>query len=153
MIIPAAIACFIQGPVLTTLGARDARNRPMIARGSGGHGLAAPGRLEIAISASLWPETVANLRDKGALSITFVDPEIYLAFQVKGRGALRDADAVDCARAVAHVAELRQRLFGFGIEGSAIDFWLTASDIVLPTLDVDRIFEQTPGSRAGTVVA
>ena len=152
MIIPAAIASFIQGPVLTTLGTRDARNRPMIARGSGGHSLVAPGRLEIAISASLWPETVANLRDNGALSVTFVDPESYRAFQVKGRGALREADADDCARAVAYVAQLRQRLVGFGIEGSAIDFWLTARDIVMATLDVDRVFEQTPGSRAGTVV-
>ena len=97
-------------------------------------------------------KTVANLRDNGALSVTFVDPESYRAFQMKGRGALRDADANDCARAVAYVAELRQRLVGFGSEGSAIDFWLTARDVVMATLDVDRVFEQTLGSRSGTVV-
>lgn len=152
MIIPAAIARFIQGQVLTSLATRDADNRPMIGRGSGGHSLIAPGRLEIAVSGRLWPETVANLRDNSALSVTFVDPENYHAFQLKGRAALRDADTRDRERAEAYVAQLRQRLVSFGVEGSAVDFWLTARDIVMATMDVDRIFEQTPGPRAGTVV-
>ncbi len=152
MIIPAAIAQFIQGPVLTSLATRDAENRPMIGRGSGGHSLIAPGRLEVAISGRLWPETVANLRNNGALSVTFVDPESYHAFQLKGRATLRAADARDCDRAEAYVAQLRQRLVSFGVEDSAVDFWLTARDIVMATLEVERIFEQTPGPRAGQVV-
>lgn len=152
MNIPAAIACFIEGPVLTTLATRDVENRPMIARGSGGRIPTAPHRVEIAISAWLWPETIANLRDNGALATTFVDPESYRAFQLKGRATLRAADADDCSRAGAYVVQVGQRLADLGVERSAIGFWLTARDIVIATLEVDRIFEQTPGPRAGTVV-
>ncbi len=152
MDIPAAVAHFIEGPVLMTLATRNAENRPMIARGSGGRILESPGRLEVAISSWLWPETVANLQDNGALAATFVDPASYRAFQFKGRAALRIADPDDRSRAEAYVAQAGQLLADLGVDRSATGFWLTARDIVIATLEVDRIFEQTPGPRAGQVV-
>lgn len=153
MQIPAAVAQFVEGPVLMTLATRDAGNRPMIARGSGGLVPGEPGRVEIAISAHLWPDTVANLRDNGALAATFVDPASYLAFQLKGRASLRAADPADRARAETYVARTERILADLGVDRSAIRHWLTARDVVIASLAVDRIFEQTPGPRAGTVVA
>lgn len=153
MEIPADVARFIDGPVMMTLATRDAGNRPMIARGSGGHVPAARDRVEIAISAHLWPETVANLRENGALAATFVDPASYRAFQLKGRATVRPPAPDERARAEAYVARTEAVLADLGVPRPAIRYWLTARDLVIASLAVDRIFEQTPGPRAGAVVA
>ena len=152
MEIPPDVARFIDGPVLMTLATRDAENRPMIARGSGRRLVPEGGGVEIAVSARLWPETVANLRDNGTLAATFVDPASYRAFQLKGRATLRDPEPADVARAEDYVAATERLLSDLGIGLPAIRYWLTAREVVLATLSVDRIFEQTPGPRAGAVV-
>lgn len=151
MDIPADLARFIEGQVLMTLATRDAGNRPMIARGSGGR--IAGGQLEVAISAHLWPETVANLRDNGMLAATFVQPHDYRAFQLKGRAVLRPAGVEDEARAADYVARTEALLIGLGVPLASIRYWLTARDVAVATMVVDRMFEQTPGPRSGAVVA
>ncbi len=153
MKIPPELARFVEGPVLMTLATRDARNRPTIARSAGGRFPDPSGRLEVAISAHLWPETVANLRDNGALSVTVVDPARYVAFQLKGRATLRAADRVDRDRGEAYVLRTENLLADLGVDRSAIRYWLTARDLVVASLEVESIFEQTPGPRAGAVVA
>jgi Pyridoxamine 5'-phosphate oxidase len=143
------LARFVAGPVLMTLATRDAANRPMIARGSGGRATGDPGRVEVAVSARLWPETIANVRDNGMVSATFVDPADYRAFQLKGRAEVRDPDAADVARAEAYVAEAERMMTGLGVPLSLTRHWLTAREIMILSLAVDRAFEQTPGPRAG----
>lgn len=152
MDIPAELARFIEGPVLMTLATRDGQNRPMIARGSGGRVLAQGDTVEIAVSAHLWPETVANLRHNGSLAATFVDPASYRAFQVRGRAAVRPAGAADRARAEAYVAHAEQMLVDLGVARSAIRYWLTARDVAIAALVVEHAFEQTPGPRAGAAI-
>lgn len=146
------LARFIDGPVLMTLATRDAANRPMVARGSGGRATEDLERVEIAVSAHLWPETVANVRDNGMLSATFVQPADYRAFQIKGRGSLRAPAAADVARAEAYVARTETLMTGLGVPLASVRFWLTARDVWIVSLAVDRAFEQTPGPRAGAVV-
>lgn len=152
MEIPDDVARFIGGPVLMTLATRDARNRPMIARGSGGRTLPAADLVEVAVSAFLWPETVANIEANGTLAATFVDPASYRAYQLKGRATVRQADRDDRARADAYVARAAAILMDLGVAPEPIRYWLTAREVVIASLTVDRIFEQTPGPRAGTVV-
>ncbi len=156
MDIPTHVARFIEGPVLMTLATRDARNWPMIARGSGGRvANSATGApvVEVAVSAHLWPETVANLRDNGRLAATFVDPASYRAYQLKGLVALRAVEPADHARAEAYVARTVSVLTDLGVAPHAIRYWLTARDVVIAAMTVERVFEQTPGPRAGMVVA
>lgn len=146
------LARFIEGPVLMTLATRDAANRPMIARGSGGRVLAGLGQVEVAVSALLWPETVANLRDNGMLATTFVQPTDYRAFQLKGRATLRPPEEEDILRARTYVAEAERLLADQGVPLDLIRYWLTAREIMIVSLTVDRAFEQTPGPRAGAVL-
>jgi len=153
MQLTAELAAFITGPVLMTLGSRDAANRPMVGRGTGGHVPPALDRVEIAICTRLWPETAANLRDNGMLAATFVRPADYRAYQLKGRARLRPPEPEDVARAAAYVARTARLLGDLGVPRPLIDYWLSGQDIVVAELVVDRIFEQTPGPRAGAVVA
>lgn len=148
-----ALARFVGGPVMLTLGSRDTANRPAIGRGSGVWLLDDLERLEVAIGGRLWADTVANLRDNGMLAVTAVQPADYRAFQFKGRASLRPAGAGDEARARRYVAETTRLLEGLGVPEPLIRHWLTDSDIVVATLAVDRVFEQTPGVRAGVAVA
>lgn len=165
------LAGFLSGPVLMTIATRDAANRPMVGRGSGGRAVAgppdpfaaappdgAPGAsarrlVEVAVSALIWPETVANVRATGMLAVTFVQPADYRAFQLKGRATVRPAEAADQARADAYVAATERLLIDLGVGPDLVRYWLTARDIAVLTMEVDRVFEQTPGPRAGAVVA
>lgn len=147
------IVDFIRGPVLMTLGTRDAANRPMVARGSGGRPTDDGARVLIAVSASLWPETVANLADNGMLAATFVRPDDYRAFQVKGRAVLRAAGSEDAAAAADYVRRTRAVLRDLGVPLPMVDYWLTDRDVTIAELTADCVFEQTPGPRAGRVVA
>jgi len=104
MRITAELARFITGPVLMTIATRDAANRPLIARGSGGHVSPDLARVDVAVSARLWPETIAHVRENGMFTVTFVQPADYRAFQVKGRAEVRPATPEDEARAEAYVA-------------------------------------------------
>ncbi len=151
MPLPPTLAPFISGPVLMTLAIRDAANRPMIARGSGGR-VVASGRVDVAVSGHLWPETLANVRDNGMLATTFVQPDDYRAFQLKGRAIVRAATPVEIAEAEAYVVRTEAVLQGLGVPRAAIRYWLTARDVAIVSLAVDRAFEQTPGPRAGTTV-
>lgn len=153
MRIPPELARFMDGPILMTLATRDAENRPLIARGSGARATAEPDRVEVAISARLWPDAIANLRDNGMLALTLVQPADYRAFQLKGRATLRPAEAADHARAAAYVAQTIGLLVDLGVPEPLTRYWLTDRDIQVAALAVDRIFEQTPGPRAGAVIA
>ncbi len=152
MRITAELARFITGPVLMTIATRDAANRPLIARGSGGHVSPDLARVDVAVSARLWPETIAHVRENGMFTVTFVQPADYRAFQVKGRAEVRPATPEDEARAEAYVAGTEALLTGLGVPLDLIRHWLTAREIAIVALTVDRVFEQTPGPRAGAVV-
>lgn len=149
MKITPALARFIEGPVLMTLATRDAANRPVIGRGSGARATEERKQVEIAVSAHLWPETVANVADNGMLAATFVQPTDYVAFQLKGRASLRPPEKDDIARARTYVEETEKLLADQGVPLDLIRYWLTAREIMLVCLSVDRAFEQTPGPRAG----
>lgn len=147
------IARFLAGPVLMTLGTRDRASRPMIGRGSGIWTTGDRSLVCVLISARVWPETLANLRDNGMLALTAVQPADYRAFQMKGRAAIRAATAAEQARAERYVEATRAFLLGLGVPAPLTDHWLCAREVVTAELVVAGVFEQTPGPRAGAVVA
>ena len=146
------LASFIEGSVLMTLATRDALNRPIIARGSGARVTQNLDRVEVAVSAFLWPETIANVRDNGMFTATFVDPAAYRAFQLKGRAEVRDPVEAEVVHAEAYLAETERTMTGLGVPLSVVRYWLTAREIMIVSLAVDRAFEQTPGPRAGAAL-
>ena len=147
------IADFVTGPVLMTVGTRDAENRPMIARGSGGRAWEDREGATLAISGWLWPETLANLAGNGMISTTFVRPDTYEAYQLKGRARLRAPEPEERAAAADYVRMATATLNALEVPLTLIACWLTDRDLVMADFTVDRVFEQTPGPRAGRVVA
>lgn len=151
MLIPPAMRAFVQGPVLMTLATRDSANRPMIARGVGLRPVG-PATLRLAFCLRLWPETLANLLDNGWLALTVVQPGDYRAFQFKGRARIAAAGPEDEADAALYRERTRQMLCGHGVAEEQLASWLEAREIAMADLEVERIFEQTPGPRAGMVI-
>jgi hypothetical protein len=147
------ISAFLVGPVLMTVGTRDAENRPMIGRGSGGRAWEDRSGVTMAISGWLWPETVANLADNGMISATFVRPDTYEAYQVKGRARLRAPEPGERAAAADYVRMATATLNRLEVPLTLIACWLTDRDLMMADFTIDRVFEQTPGPRAGRVVA
>lgn len=151
MQIPAPLAAFVAGPVLMTLATRDSANRPMIARGLGVRP-EGPDRLRVGFCVRLWPETAANLLDNGWLALVVVDPVSYRTFQFKGRARLLPPSAGDAAFAAEYGARTLAGLGENGMPSAQIAHWLRAEELAVAELAVERMFEQTPGPRAGAVV-
>lgn len=135
-----------------TIGTRDAEGRPTVARGSG-VALSQDGTCAtILISEFLWPDCIANLRDNGRVAATFVRPDSYRAFQVKGHALVRAVRDDELAQARDYVLMSRAFLVSLGVPGSMVDWWLTARDVVAADCGIERAFEQTPGPRAGRAI-
>lgn len=151
MLIPDDIAGFLQGPVLMTLGTRDDANRPMIARGTAVRACG-PGTIRISFCLRHWPETLANLLDNGWLALVVVQPTDYRAFQFKGRATIAPPTPRDLAEAHACRERTYALLGGHGIPREQIAAWAEWDELAMAEMAVERIFEQTPGPRAGRVV-
>lgn len=152
MLIPPDIAGFVEGPVLMTLATRDGANRPGIARGLGARP-DGPGRFRVGFCVRLWPETAANLLDNGWLALVVVQPADYRTYQFKGRARLLPPDGADRAEAEAYRERTYAAMGDAGIPRARIAHWLAAEELAVADLAVERVFEQTPGPRAGRVVA
>jgi hypothetical protein len=105
------------------------------------------------ISAWQWPATVANLRDGGRIAVTFARPSDYVSYQVKGVGLVRpaQADDLDCARR--YMTAIVDVLAGLGLDRRLSAPWVTEVEAVAVRIEVDAIYVQTPGARAGERVA
>jgi hypothetical protein len=147
------LAEFIAGPILMTIGTRDARNRPMIGRGTGARVWDDRAGVSVSISDWLWPETLGNLRETGAIAVTFVRPDTYEAYQLKGRARIRGPEEAEIAAGAEYVRRASEMLSSLEVPLPLIACWLTDRDLQIADFTVDRVFEQTPGPRAGRVVA
>lgn len=152
MRIGAELARFLEGPVMIILGSVDRAGRPEVGRAVGARVAAAPGRVDLVVSAWQWAGTVSNARASGRLAATFSRPADYETYQLKGRVGLRDADEDDLRLAEGYRARTRAALETLGLSPGLTDHWLTARDPVVLRLGVEEVFVQTPGPRAGAAV-
>lgn len=94
--IEAGVASFIEGRVMILIATRNEALRPMIGRATGARFDAESGRIALLVSASQWPEAVAHALPGNPISATFVMPDSYRAYQIKGPVAdQRPANAPD----------------------------------------------------------
>lgn len=149
-VIDAELAAFMQGPVMIVAATRDAALRPTVCRLSGLIAAAGQDRFHGLVSASLWPQALANLQPGWPVAVTFAHPADYRAFQVKGSViAVTPATPADKARAERYVADTYETLSKLGSSPRQIASWLTIENLHSIAITASAAYRQTPGPGAG----
>jgi hypothetical protein len=152
MLIDAELAAFIESPVMIIVGTCDDTLLPQIARAVGAIVDAAKSRIDLVVSGWQWPDTIANIRRNGRLSVTFARPSDYVSYQVKGRATVKPASAAHRARAENYIGAMTATLVGNGLDPTVIAPWLVDREPIALRLAVEMIFVQTPGDKAGQML-
>lgn len=149
--IDSAIAEFVEGAVMTILASRDPGFRPAIGRGVGTRRAAGGHLLDTMVSRAQWPDLLDNLSPGDPLAVTFVAPDDYRTFQIKGiLEAITPASDEDRAFTEAYHRDIHRLLTALGVTAGQIGFWLTDVDLYRLRYRPTDVFVQTPGPRAGT---
>ncbi len=154
MEIDAALAEFIDGPVMIVAAVAGPGGMPEIARAAGATADRAAGRLNLLVSAWAWPEAAAAMVPGARIAVTLARPADYVSLQIKGVvDTTLPATADDAARAGRYVAGMTAALSDLGLDPFLIKPWFSDRDLLHLTLRPQAVFVQTPGPKAGQVLA
>ncbi len=149
--IPSELVAFLESGISILVGSRDAHLRPEFARGIGARIHPGGGELTVWIPSTTAERTLANVRDNGRLAVCFAAID-HRSFQFKGRTIeVRDAHPDERASLERYRAAIAQHWGQVGMPPR-----LTHRMIVWPaqalTLQIESVFQQTPGPGAGAAL-
>jgi hypothetical protein len=147
--IDAELAGFLASPVMIIMGTCGDGNRPDIGRAVGASIDGETGRMRLVLSSWQWPRTVENLRKSGRAAVTFARPSDYVSYQVKGSATVQPPDPKDVAQSERYVAAILEVLTALGLDRRLALPWLGNRDLVVIAIDVEAVYVQTPGPKAG----
>ncbi|MBL6455786.1 hypothetical protein JMJ55_10660 [Belnapia sp. T6] len=152
-LISAELAAFLESPVMIILGTGSA-GVPEIGRGLGASVEGGGDALYVMVSAWQWPETVANARANGRIAATFARPADYVTYQVKGRvDLIAPPTPALHACAMHYAARIAEALAELGLSPEHTAPWRSDRDLAALRIRPAQVFVQTPGSRAGRLLA
>jgi hypothetical protein len=147
-----ALADFLESGVVIIMGTRDADLRPHVTRVCGARVSDDRRDVRVFISRSQGDECLGDLRDNGAVAVTFSRPTDYTTYQAKGSLVAIEEVAGDDRAWIANYLERITEVFthvGFEPRKSA-RFWL--DDLVAVRFRVEHCYSQTPGPGAGAEI-
>lgn len=147
--IDAALAAFLESPVMIIVGSCDDGRIPKIARAAGAIVDRAKGSIDLIVSGWQWPQTIADVRRNGRLAVTFARPADYVSYQVKGRATVIPASAAHRQCALHYIEAMTRTFVGLGLDRAVAAPWLVDLEPQVLRLAVETIFVQTPGEKAG----
>jgi hypothetical protein len=147
------LSAFLTSPVMIIVGSVDGNGRPDIARAMGARVAADRATVDLVISAWQWPSAPANLRATGRVAVTFSRPSDYVSYQLKGRASVVDPDTEAIQLSHTYMSEISGVLRGLGVGDVHVAAWLTHREPVIARVEVEAIFVQTPGPKAGQPLA
>ena len=150
--IDAALATFLESPVMIIVGSCDDGLLPQVARAAGSVVDRAKGRVDLIVSGWQWPQTIANVARNGQLAVTFARPADYVSYQLKGRAAIIPASAAHRQRAQYYIKAMTETFAGLGLDQAVAASWLVDLEPQVLRLAVETIFVQTPGEKAGSIL-
>lgn len=153
MQIGSELSAFLTSPVMIIVGTVDGHGRPDIARAMGARVAIDRTTVDLVISAWQWPSAPANLRATGRTAITFSRPSDYVSYQLKGRASILEPDAEAIQLSRNYMSEISGVLRRLGVEDVHVAAWLTHREPVIARVEVEAVFVQTPGSKAGQPLA
>jgi hypothetical protein len=146
--IGAELAAFMESGVSITVGTCDGRGRPSCAWAMGASVDRARGTVTVLVPTATSARIARDVADQSRVAITFSRPLDHKSLQVKGRAQHRDAIESERAIAERYRAAFTEHLDCAGWPRSAvrrITYW----PCVALEVEVEELFEQTPGPRAG----
>lgn len=141
---------FIEGQVMILVATRDDGHRPMIGRGSGARFDRPSGLVNVLVSQSQWPLAVAQAVSGRPIATTFVQPDSYRSYQIKG--TILDSQPADEAAAAwgCHYVQRQLCLMDLlGVTRLQLSSTLSDRNLWHITFRPTDVFEQTPGPGAG----
>src|ERR1700731_1750290 len=150
--INAALATFLESPVMIIVASCDDGLLPQIARAAGAVVDRATGRIDLIVSGWQWPQTIANVGRNGRLSVTFARPADYVSYQLKGRAAIIPASAAHRQRAQHYIEAMTETFAGLGLDQAVAAPWLPRPGPHGLRLPGEALFVQTPGEKAGSIL-
>ncbi|MDB4935194.1 MAG: hypothetical protein JWP87_2166 [Labilithrix sp.] len=150
---PAAIsddlATFLESGISVVVGSRDAQRRPAAMRAAGAVVSADRRSVTVFLPDQNAARTLDNLRDNGRIAVTFSRPSDHRSIQVKGSCVeLRPATEDERARRETYVAAFVDELATVGMARENTGR-LTSWPSVAVRVEVEEVFDQTPGPAAG----
>lgn len=129
---------------------RNTAYRPMIGRATGARFDAESGQIILLVSASQWPDAVTNAVPGAPITATFVKPDSYQAYQIKGPVIdQKPANAIEQARGTQYVADMLDTMGALGVTRIQLSSTLSDRDLVRISFFPRDLFVQTPGPQAG----
>jgi hypothetical protein len=150
--IDAALATFLESPVMIIVASCDDGLLPQIARAAGAVIDRAKGRVDLIVSGWQWPQTIINVGRNGRLAVTFARPADYVSYQLKGRAAVIPASVAHRQRAQHYIEAMIETFAGLGLDRAVAAPWLVDREPQVLRLAVETIFVQTPGEKAGSIL-
>lgn len=150
MLLAAEVTAFIEVQVVILVATRDDGHRPMIGRGSGARHDRASGLVHVLVSQSQWPLAVAQALPGQPIATTFVQPDNYRSFQIKGLITVSGpADGTASAWSRHYVQAQLSLMHRLGVTWLQLSSTLSDRELWHITFTPTDIFEQTPGPGAG----
>lgn len=144
------VARFLEGHVMILVATRDAAHRPHIGRGTGARFDTSSGRIRLLVSSSQWVGAVDNAICGAPVAATFVKPDDYRAYQIKGTiGEVRPATAEEQALGTRYVEEMLAVMGALGVSRLQLSSTLVDRDLAAISFMPTDLFVQTPGPGAG----
>lgn len=140
---------FLESGVSILVGTRNAELRPHGMRAMGAIASSDRRRVTIFLPAATAALTVENVRDNGAVAVTFSRPSDHQSMQLKGRSvATREAAGDDRYVLERYRAAWFEQLHVCGVARSTSKRWAYWPAVAIE-IEVDSLFQQTPGPGAG----
>lgn len=151
--IPEDLVEFLHGGVAILVGTRDGDLRPATQRAGGARVHADRRKVDVFLPERSGERTIANVRDNGRLAVTFSRAIDHRTVQLKGNAAVvRAARPDEEAVTQQYLETWGAAVELIGMPRSTIKrLWAWPSVVV--EVDVEAIFEQTPGPAAGVKLA
>jgi hypothetical protein len=152
---PGLVAMMARG-VSVNVGSRDARLRPSAMRAMGSHVDEARGIVTVYLARRQAAQLLADIESTGRVAVMFSEPSTHVTVQLKGsQAACRAATQEDRARLDAYLASMEVEIerVGYGAPVTRAMLSYRIEDIVAVEFAPGQVFEQTPGPKAGKLMA
>jgi hypothetical protein len=135
---------------LIIIGTCDRALVPATSRGFGVRLNAERTAMDVLVTRWPSPQTRTNIELTGRVAVTFTDPETYVSYQIKGKGAsCLEVNPDDLGLADAYCKAIGSRLIAIGAPANVVGLIYMAKNIFRVTCTIESLFLQTPGKDAG----
>lgn len=147
------VAGFIGGKVLMIAATRDERLKAHVGRGCGARFDEAAGDVVLLASSTQWPAFARYAAPGAPIAATFVDPESYRAYQVKGRiNRVAPSSPAECTRARDYINTMLARMAELGVSRLQLSSVFADDTLITIRFWPADLYLQTPGPGAGSPI-